>query len=136
MIDFLFSNNNASSVENKLIRYLELMRVLIFEDNLMWSARLKKTVNSLGHEADLLGSIPKDLPQAEAAIVNLGSTTMDAQTLVPLLKEKGIYVIAHAGHKEKQLQELGKTLACDKLASNSELTFKLKEILDGVPERI
>ena len=99
----------------------------------MWSARLKKTLNSLGNEAIVLGSIPATLPVAEVAIVNLGSATMDAQLLVPQLKEAGVYVIAHAGHKEKQLQELGKTLACDKLASNSELTFKLKEILDLVP---
>ena len=109
------------------------MRILVFEDNLMWSARLKKTINSLGHETILLGSIPAALPSADAAIVNLGSSTMDAQLLVPKLKEAGVYVVAHAGHKEKQLQELGKTLACDKLASNSELTFKLKEILDLVP---
>lgn len=108
------------------------MTVLIFEDNLMWSARLKKTVASLGYEAVLLNRIPAELPEAEAAIVNLGSATIPAAELVPKLKANNTYVIAHAGHKEKQLQELGKELACDKLASNSELTFKLKEILEGV----
>ena len=109
------------------------MRVLIFEDNLMWSARLKKTVEALGHRALVFGSVPKPIPNAEAAIVNLGSEDISAEELVPRLQGLGIYVIAHAGHKEKELQELGKELACDKLASNSELTFKLNEILEAIP---
>lgn len=105
------------------------MRVLVFEDNLMWSARLKKTISSLGHEAVLLPSIPLEIPEAEAAIVNVGSASLDPRVLVPRLKDAGIYVIAHAGHKEKELQELAKDLGCNRLASNSELTFKLDKLL-------
>lgn len=96
----------------------------------MWSARLAQSLKALGHEATVLARTPEQLPQAEAAIVNLGSS--DAASLVPLLKGAGIYVIAHAGHKEKQLHELGRDLGCDRLASNSELTFKLEGLLPRI----
>jgi hypothetical protein len=105
------------------------MKILIFEDNLMWGPRLRQTVTSLGHEAVVIQKMPDEIPPAEAAIVNLGSEKMDAATLVPKLKEAGIYVIAHAGHKEKQLHQIGKDLGCDRLASNSELTYKLDQLL-------
>ena len=39
-------------------------------------------------------------------------------------------MIAHAGHKEKELLELGKDLEVDRLATNSELTYKLPQILE------
>ena len=103
------------------------MHVLIFENNLMWSARLVKSLQALGHTAQVLPASPENLPEAQAAIVNLGSP--EAANLVPTLKAQGIYVIAHAGHKEKELRQLGKDLAVDRLASNSELTFKLAQLL-------
>jgi hypothetical protein len=108
------------------------MRVLVFEDNLMWSARLKQSLTALKHEPVMLSRVPAELPLAEAAIVNLGSQSMHAQELVPKLKLAGVFVIAHAGHKEKELQQLGKDLGCDRLASNSQLTFKLADLLPRV----
>ncbi len=105
------------------------MKVLIFEDNLMWSQRLRQSVSSLGHEAVLFSSLPNQAVAGEIAIVNLGSSKIAPDVLVPILKEVGIRVIAHAGHKEKELRELGKSLGCDRIASNSELTFKLAELL-------
>lgn len=107
------------------------MTVLVFEDNLMWSARLRQSLRALGHEATMLASLPEELPDADAAIVNLGSAKIDPTQLVERLKAAGIYVIAHAGHKEKELRQLGKDLGCDRLASNSELTFRLGDLLPG-----
>ena len=105
------------------------MHVLVFENNLMWSARLAQTLGSLGHTATVIGVIPEDLPAAQAAIVNLGS--VGASELVGRLNAAGIYTIGHAGHKEKELQALGKAAGCDRLASNSELTYKLEGLLPG-----
>lgn len=105
------------------------MRILIFEDNLMWGLRLAKSATAFGHEATVLSKIPAEIPNAELAIVNLGSTTMPASELVPKLKAASLKVLAHAGHKEKELLALGKDLACDRLATNSEITNKLEQIL-------
>lgn len=107
------------------------MRVLIYEDNLMWSSRLVKSVSALGHEA-ILRTKPDVADTADVAIVNLGSASLKPETIVPLLREQGIKVIAHAGHKEKDLHALGRDLGCDRLATNSELTFKLAQILSEV----
>lgn len=108
------------------------MRVLIFEPNLMWSSRLNQSLRKLGHEPLLRTALPVESEGADAAIVNLGEVKLDARTLVAKLHELGVPVIAHAGHKEKELQELGKAAGVEVLASNSQLTFKIEELLNRV----
>lgn len=105
------------------------MKILIFEDNLMWGPRLAKSAIAFGHEAVVIVKLPPQIPAADLAIVNLGSQSMPASDLVPRLKEVGIKVLAHAGHKEKELLDLGRGLGCDRLATNSEITNKLEQIL-------
>lgn len=106
------------------------MKVLIFEDNLLWSAKLKKSIDFLGHEAKVIDKFTSDLPEADRAIVNLGSEKLSPELLLPLLKEKGIWTIGHAGHKEKTLHEKGLAVGCDLVVTNSAITFKLEEILN------
>ena len=106
------------------------MVVIIFEDNLMWSARLKQSLTAMGHTAQVLIRIPAEIPPADIAILNLGSTSMPAATLVPILKAKSIKTIGHAGHKETELQQYGLDAGCDVLTTNSELTFKLFQVLE------
>jgi hypothetical protein len=108
------------------------MRVLIFEDNLLWSARLEKTLLALGTEVSTFDHVPTSIPGADAALINLGSRAIDPRALVPALKAAGIRVVAYAGHKETELRELGRELGCDRIASNGEMTFKLAQIL-GLP---
>lgn len=103
------------------------MRVLVFESNLFWSSRLLKTLKELGFDSKLAGQQEFGPFEAEVALVNLGEPQFLA--LVPTLKESGVFVIGHAGHKEKELRELGRQSGCDRIASNSEITFKLKELL-------
>jgi hypothetical protein len=106
------------------------MHFLVFEDNLMWSSRLVKTLTSLGHEVRVVTTTPDEIGNARVAIVNLGSAAF--RGLVPGLKAKGIHVIGHAGHKEKDLLELGREAGCQTLATNSELTFKIPAILQAL----
>ncbi len=106
------------------------MQILVFEDNLMWSSRFAQSLRALGYEPVIALSVP-EATEAKAAIVNLGSQKLSPQELVPKLKAMGIHVIAHAGHKEKDLLELGKGLECDTLATNSQITFKLESLLEN-----
>src|ERR1700733_6205702 len=106
------------------------MKVWIFEDNLMWSSRLVQTLKVLGHEATVLKAIP-DSESADVAILSLASPTFSE--LVPALKSKGVYTIGHAGHKEKDLLKLGREAGVDKVATNSELTFKIEGLLSLFP---
>ena len=105
------------------------MKVLILEDNLMWGPRLAKSVAAFGHEPIVVSKPPDSLPDADVAILNLGSASFDASEWVPKIRAKGIKIVAHAGHKEKELHELGRALGCDRLATNSELTNKIEQIL-------
>lgn len=106
------------------------MRVWIFEENLMWSARLVQSLSSLGHEAVVVSEIPEG--SAEVAILNLASSSLAA--FVPELKSRGVYTICHAGHKEKDLLQLGREAGCDAVATNSELTFKIEGLLARVAQ--
>jgi hypothetical protein len=111
------------------------VRVLIFEDNLMWSQRLAQSVKGLGHGALVLHRMPGELPPGDAAIVNLGSPRFDLGVLVTLLKDHGVFVVGHAGHKEKPLLQLGNEHGCDLVVSNSVITFKLDQVLAQAGER-
>ncbi len=102
------------------------MRVLVLETNLLWSARLRQSANAFGHEALVAGQVPEG--DFDLAIVNLGEPTAASQ--IATLKARGIAIVAHAGHKEKELLELGRELGVDRLATNSELTNKLDKILE------
>lgn len=107
------------------------MKVLIIEGSLMWSPRLKKSVLASGHEPTLLVKTPDPLPSGyDAAIVNLGELGESASTVTENFQAMGTVVIAHAGHKEKDLHALGKAAGCDILATNGELTWKLEKILE------
>ena len=94
----------------------------------MWSARLVQSLSALGHEPCVVTEVPgQEHDVAHVAILNLASTTF--ATMVPILRERGVYTIGHAGHKEKELLELGREAGCDKIATNSELTFKIETLL-------
>lgn len=105
------------------------MKVAVYDENLLWSVRLKKGIQALGHEAEVVSALPDDVTTADVAIVNLGSPGIPADRLVPLLRKAGQVVVAHAGHKEKDKIAEGKGLQCDLLVSNGTLTHRLEGVL-------
>lgn len=108
------------------------MTILIFEDNLIWSERLRKSVAALGHVPVVLGQIPDELPKGDAAILNLTHPKLWSPELAASLKKHGLFLIAHAGHKEKENLQSGRAAGVDRIVSNGELTFKLETILSEV----
>lgn len=106
------------------------MRVLVYEDNLIWSSRLVQALKGLGHEAVLITDSRVD--SGDAAIVNLSSPRLQPRELVSSLIASGVKVVGHAGHKEKDLHEMGRAAGCLYVASNSELSFKLDLVLERV----
>jgi hypothetical protein len=108
------------------------MTVLVFEDNLIWSSRLVKSLKALGHTPIVRIKPDSSSSDAQVAIVNLGSEGLDPEKLVPALNAAGIHTIGHAGHKETELLEFGRSAGCKTLATNSQLTFKLESLLAAV----
>jgi selenocysteine lyase/cysteine desulfurase len=105
------------------------MKVLLFEDDLIWSSRLSKTLKSLGHEPEVMLVSPLET-DAKVAIINLASKKIDPETTVPALRNLGVFVIGHAGHKEQENLQLGSDCGCDLVASNSSVTYKIEQLLD------
>jgi len=95
----------------------------------MWAPRLQKSAIAFGHTTEVFSRIPEVMPSGDIAIVNLGSNSLPAVELVPKLRQARIKVLAHAGHKEKELLELGRGLGCDRLATNSEITHHFEKLL-------
>src|SRR5450631_1320399 len=102
----------------------------------MWSSKLMQSLRMLGHEPMSPSADSKDVT---VAIVNLswrpsGSRSRIGAVAEPIsteeepvralireLHDRGIKVIAHAGHKEKDLFEMGKAVGADVLATNGEI---------------
>lgn len=105
------------------------MKVLIFETDLLWSVRLANGARALGHEAEVVGPGFGELPVGDVAIVNLGGRGYGVGELVLSLKEAGVFVIGHAGHKEKLLLEGGREFGCDKVVTNGSLAQRLDLVL-------
>ncbi len=101
------------------------MRVLVYELNLFWSVRIGRALEARGHEAEVSSHGKHE--NADMAIVNLSETR--AAWIVPELQARGIPILAHAGHKEKELLELGRQLKVTRLVTNSELTHKFDKLL-------
>lgn len=104
------------------------MTIWVFEPNLMWSGKLRQSLRLLGHDAVVLRAIPAE-GTADAAIVNLSETVPEPRELLAALRERGVPAVAHAGHKEKELHDLGREAGASLLATNSELSHKLPNIL-------
>lgn len=112
------------------------MTVLILEDNLLWSARLKRTLEGLGHRAVVASPLAANLPEADAAIVNLSAAAPNLDAVVSALRERGIHVIGHAGHKEREVHESAAAALCDQVLTNSQATYKLEAALALVDIRV
>lgn len=110
------------------------MKAAIFEYDLMWSRRLTLGLHAMGWEAVVVQTGSAELAVGcAAAIVNLGSSRYDPETLISGLMSNGIWVVAHAGHKEKERLDAGRSFGADRIATNSELTHKLASVLAECP---
>jgi hypothetical protein len=105
------------------------VNVLALETNLMWVSKLKLGLVGLGHTPTFTGRLPDDLGSFELAIVNLGEEPSRLAETVRRIQAAGLPIVAHAGHKEKELMELGASLGIGALATNSEMTHSLAAVL-------
>ncbi|HLO97601.1 MAG TPA: hypothetical protein VK171_03305, partial [Fimbriimonas sp.] len=93
-----------------------------------WSTKFVKALTTLGHEATIETKVPEGM--ADLAIVNLGEANI-AETITQL-KALGVFTLAHAGHKEKDLIALGKEHQVDRIATNGEITHKFESIIAAI----
>ncbi len=113
-----------------------LVKLLILEENLMWAPRLANGAKQSGWEPVVLDHLPDELPAVDAAIVNLASAKIPAAEAIARLREAGVYSIAHAGHKEKPLLEVGRDSGADRVVSNGALSSRMGEILKDASAKI
>lgn len=98
----------------------------------MWSSKLRTSLRHLGHECLVLREVPAE-GTADVAIVNLGEG--DPKALIAALAGRGVPTLAHAGHKEKELHDLGREAGATRLATNSEMARKLPDLLQKLVEK-
>jgi hypothetical protein len=105
------------------------LTVLILEDNLLWSSRLRQSVAAAGHDPVVSSTVQA----CDVAILALNRTSLAED--VASLRSLGAFVMGHAGHKEKALLEAGREAGCDRLVTNGELAHKLPQILEAIASR-
>ena len=112
--------------------------IRIYENNLLWSQRLKLSLADCGDELEIFskplqaGTFEQEhaLANVRIAIVNLGSNQYDAPQLIQFLKRNHVKIIAHAGHKEGTLLDAGKTFGADLVVTNRELTVRASALVN------
>jgi hypothetical protein len=105
------------------------LNVLIIEDNLLWSTRVANALKIAGHSYQLADALPP-VTNADLAIVNLSLSKSDPFVCIESLVRLGMPILAHAGHKEKELWQKARASGCEKVVSNSELVNKLGQLLE------
>lgn len=107
------------------------MRILIFDEDLMWSVRLKSGLEKLGHGVEVFDK-PGAFFGGDVAILNLSSNVFSVESLVRDLHCAGVYCIAHAGHKEGEKLAAGVSAGVDFIVTNGELARKLEHVIEKV----
>lgn len=107
------------------------MKVLLLEDNLMWSVRVRNGLEALGHSV----AISTEAKEADLAIVNLSARAFDPLKAVNELKKMGVQTIGHVGHKEKEIWNKGKEAGCDVVVSNGTLANRLSSVIDDIVKK-
>ncbi len=105
------------------------VKLLILENDLMWGPKLALGAQGCGWEAVLLSQMPDEWPEADAAVVNLASAAIPALGAISACRERGLYIIAHASHSDKESMVRGQEAGVDRLATNGQITRSLPEIL-------
>lgn len=116
--------------------------IRIYENNLLWSQRLKMSLIASSFDVQVLSSELSDFEienshgfrGVDVAIVNLSATHYNPSLLISSLKSAGVKIIAHAGHKEGSLLELGERSGADLVVSNREITTKVVELVRKLVE--
>lgn len=106
-----------------------MKRIAILESNLMWSARLARSVAALGYEAVMLEDGVRLPPGFDVAILDLSRLPEPAAEYIDDLHRSGVVTIGHAGHKEHELMDLGRKSGCRILATNREMTTRLGALI-------
>lgn len=105
------------------------MHVAIYETNLMWSVRLQKGIEALGHSCEVVSIAALPKTTASLAILNLGTESFCQASHLTALREQGTVTVGHAGHKESALLDGGRQNGVDHVVTNSMLAHKLADIL-------
>lgn len=98
------------------------MKILLLEYDLLWSIRLKKSFETLGHEVSV-SPTGELVDGPDVAIVNLSSRRYSPSEVIQSLQTNQVKVIAHAGHKENHLLEVGHSAGADYVCTNGELAL-------------
>lgn len=107
------------------------MKAIVLDSNIFWIRRLQKSIEALGHEC-VIQLKPSELIGGDVVIVNLGERSFDVFETIKGFRDRGLPVIAHVGHKEKDLIHKGYACGANIVSSNGEITFHLEKLLEQV----
>jgi hypothetical protein len=75
-------------------------------------------------------------PSADAAVVGLAGRGYDPSDAVGRLRDAGVFVIVHAGHKDEKALEAGRAAGADRVATNGEVAKRLGALLTEAARRL
>ncbi len=108
---------------------MNVKKVLVIEPDLLWSSRISQTLKASDIPFQLASKVPDSAEGIAVAIVPLSCKLLSPEACIPALLHLGIPVIAHAGHRDAELLQLGRDLNATQVVTNGSLARSLPTIL-------
>lgn len=111
------------------------MRILLAEDNLMFSSRMASALRKSDHEVAIFAAGEPPPMAFDVVILNLGARGFDMEKVAAAAKEGAALLVGHAGGSEREKLAEGKRLGCDKLVRNSVAMSDIVSVVEELCRR-
>lgn len=107
-------------------------RVLLLDDNLMTSLRLRQQLQNMGCEVAVASTLPdQSTLRPQLVIINLGSRTMDGLSFISAAQStlEGATIIGFCGHKEIEIRRAAKASGVHQLLTNENVVEEVLRVI-------
>ncbi|HEY0074008.1 MAG TPA: hypothetical protein VGB77_07910 [Abditibacteriaceae bacterium] len=105
---------------------------LLFDDNLMTTARVRSQLQAISYQVQVLKRLPEqEMTEVELVIINLGSRSLPGMALITscLQQFPGARVVGFCGHAEIAIRQEAKQAGLKRILTNDEALQNLAQSL-------
>ena len=109
------------------------MHIAVYENNLLWSVKLRNASIHLGHTCVIMHEPELPVVKPNLCIINLSVEKFLTAEFVAEMRAAGCTIVGHAGHVDRPLMARGREAKIDHLVTNGALANDLPSVLALVP---
>ncbi|NPA51279.1 MAG: hypothetical protein GXO22_00095 [Aquificae bacterium] len=114
------------------------MKILIIDENMILSSKLRNQAKDKGYEPKILSFVRQDSYEKikgfnpDYILINLESKANSSLELIDKLKKDNFKIIGYCGHTRIDLAQKAKDKGANFIATNSSIISHFEEIIKGV----